>query len=232
MPRQIDYYFSLQSPWGLYRAQIVPGSRKYVRSQSESQAGGGWVDLFSETGGPAVDETPSGAAALSDARGCSAGATRARPEISSSAGVFAVQRPPWPMGVVIAAIKAGHDPDPFSAAGFLRRWCGRISSIWPIPPTLVKLADGSGLPGKQLVEAFRKSDEISAGLRAEPPGCSGGPMCSDHPVYVLRRRGILGDRIGFELLADALKSGRARRIVRRRRIKPDASSAFEAEQSP
>src|SRR5882757_8342974 len=60
-PDRLLFFASI--PVGLYRAQIVPGSRKYVRSQSESQAGGAGRPVFGDRR-PAVDETPSGPAAL------------------------------------------------------------------------------------------------------------------------------------------------------------------------
>src|SRR3977135_4756776 len=60
--------FFASIPVGLYRAQIVPGSRKYLRSQSESQAGGASRSILADRR-PAVDETPCGAAGLTVARG-------------------------------------------------------------------------------------------------------------------------------------------------------------------
>src|SRR5258706_6716044 len=73
---------------GLYRAQIVSGSCKHLRSQSESQAGGTGRFVFRDRRS-ATDEASSGAPALSVGR-IAALARQARPEFSSSAGGLAV----------------------------------------------------------------------------------------------------------------------------------------------
>src|ERR1700730_2899937 len=54
-------------PVGLYRSQIVPGRRKYLRSQGDPQAGGAGRSVLGDRR-VAADEAPSGAAALSDGR--------------------------------------------------------------------------------------------------------------------------------------------------------------------
>src|ERR1700687_843770 len=82
--------FFASIPVGLYRPHIVPGRRKYLRSQSESQAGGAGRSVLRDRR-PAIGEASSGAAALSDAR-TAALARQARPEIPSSTGELAVQR--------------------------------------------------------------------------------------------------------------------------------------------
>src|ERR1039458_5049696 len=76
--------FFVSISMGLYRAQIVPGRRKHLRSQSESQAGGAGRPVRGDRRS-AADEAPSGAAALPDGR-AAALARQARPEIPSSAG--------------------------------------------------------------------------------------------------------------------------------------------------
>src|ERR1700733_10943734 len=75
-------------PVGLYRAQIVPGSRKYLRPQGEPQAGGAGRSVFGNRR-PAAIEASSGAAALSPGR-TAALARQAGPDISSSAGELAL----------------------------------------------------------------------------------------------------------------------------------------------
>ena len=73
-------------------------------------------------------------------------------------------------------------------------------------PTLAKMADDSGLPGKQLVERSQ-SDEISAAYEQNRQDALAADVFGS-PVYVLDGEVFWGqDRI--ELLADALKSGRA-----------------------
>jgi 2-hydroxychromene-2-carboxylate isomerase len=74
------------------------------------------------------------------------------------------------------------------------------------PATLVKLADDSGLPGKQLVERSG-SDEIGAAYEKNRRDALAADVFGS-PGYVLDGEVFWGqDRI--ELLADALKSGRA-----------------------
>ena len=89
MPRQVDYYFSFQSPWAYIGHKPFQRSRKYLRSQGESQAGGAGRSVLGDRR-IAADEAPSGAAALPDGR-TAALARQARPEIPSAAGELAVQ---------------------------------------------------------------------------------------------------------------------------------------------
>ena len=124
---------------------------------------------------------------------------------------FHLQPANWPFnarladGVVIAALEAGHDPDPLSAPGLCRA-SGKTSSIWPIPRRSTKLADESGLPGKQLVERSG-AEEISAAYEQNRQDALAADVFGS-PVYVLDGEVFWGqDRI--ELLDDALKSGRA-----------------------
>jgi 2-hydroxychromene-2-carboxylate isomerase len=71
---------------------------------------------------------------------------------------------------------------------------------------LIKLADESGLPGKQLVERSG-SEEIGAAYEQNRQDALAADVFGS-PVYVLDGEVFWGqDRI--ELLADALKSGRA-----------------------
>ena len=201
MSRQIDYYFSLQSPWAyighkLFREVVSTYDLKVNHKPVVL------VDLFSETGGLPLAEAPSGAAALSHGR-TAALARQARPDISSSAGELAVQR----------------------AAGRWRRDRGdrgrpRSRSI-PAPG----LCGGVGRPAQsgrsrdpdQTGRRFRTSrqaagrafgtDEISATYEQNRQDALAADVFGS-PVYVLDGEVFWGqDRI--ELLADALKSGRA-----------------------
>src|SRR5713226_3516210 len=196
MPRQVDYYFSLQSPWAyighkLFREVASTYDLKvYYRSVV-------LVDLRDRR--PAADKASSGAAALPDGR-AAALARQAWPEFSSSAGELAVQRPArrwrgdrgdrgWPRSRSISA--AGMWEDQLNLAD---------------PAILVKMADDSGLPGKQLVERS-ESAEISTAYEQNRLDALAADVFGS-PVYVLDGEVFWGqDRI--ELLADALKSGRA-----------------------
>ena len=117
MPRQVDYYFSFQSPWAyighkLFRDVVSTYDLKVNHKPVVL------VDLFSETGGlPLMKRHP----------------VRQRYRMvelqrwRDKRGLkFHLQPANWPFnarladGVVIAALEAGHDPDRVSAAGFCR----------------------------------------------------------------------------------------------------------------
>ena len=65
---------------------------------------------------------------------------------------FHLQPANWPFnarladGVVIAAIEAGHDPDPFLRRAFAGVWEDELNLA--DPATLVKMADDCGLAGQ------------------------------------------------------------------------------------
>jgi 2-hydroxychromene-2-carboxylate isomerase len=120
MPRQIDYYFSLQSPWAYIGHKLfreVVGTYGLDVNHKPVVL----VDLFSETGGlPLVKRHPVRQRyrlvelqRWRDKRGLS----------------FHLQPANWPFnarladGLVVAATEAGHDPEP----------SGRTSSISRIP---------------------------------------------------------------------------------------------------
>jgi 2-hydroxychromene-2-carboxylate isomerase len=123
---------------------------------------------------------------------------------------FHLQPENWPFnarladGVVIAAVEAGLDPEPFMGRAFAAVWEDQLKMT--DPAVLIKLADESGLPGKQLVERSG-SEEISAAYEQNRQDALAADVFGS-PVYVLDGEVFWGqDRI--ELLADALKSGRA-----------------------
>jgi 2-hydroxychromene-2-carboxylate isomerase len=106
-------------------------------------------------------------------------------------------------GVVIAAIEAGLDPDPFLRRAFPAVWEEELNLA--DPAVIAKLADEAGFPGKKLVERSG-SDEISAAYEQNRQDAITADVFGS-PVYVLEGEVFWGqDRI--ELLADALKSGR------------------------
>jgi len=200
MTRQVDYYFSFQSPWA------------YIGHDAFSQVARTYglkvnykpvvlVDLFSETGGlPLMKRHP----------------VRQRYRMvelqrwRDKRGLkFHLQPANWPFnarladGVMIAAIDAGIDPEPFMRRAFAAVWEDQLQLT--DPATLIKLADDSGLPGRQLVERSA-SEEISAAYEQNRQDALAGDVFGS-PVYVLDGEVFWGqDRI--ELLADALKTGR------------------------
>lgn len=201
MPRQIDYYFSFQSPWayighGLFRELVSAYDLKVNHKPVVL------VDLFSETGGlPLMKRHP----------------VRQRYRMvelqrwrDKRGLTFNLQPANWPFnarladGVVIAAIEMGLDPDRFLRRGFAGVWEDQLNLT--DPATIAKLADESGLPGKLLVERSA-AEAISATYEQNRQDALAADVFGS-PVYVLDGEVFWGqDRI--ELLGDALKSGRA-----------------------
>jgi 2-hydroxychromene-2-carboxylate isomerase len=200
MPRQIDYYFSVTSPWayighGLFR-EVVSTYNCEVNHKPVVL-----LDLFSETGGlPLVKRHPVRQRyrmlelqRWRDKRGLN---FHLRPAHSPFNGRLAD-------GVVIATIEAGHDPDPFLRRAFAGVFEQQLDLA--DPATLVKLADDAGLPGRRLVERAA-TDDVSAAYEQNRQDALAADVFGA-PVYVLDGEVFWGqDRI--ELLADALKSGR------------------------
>jgi 2-hydroxychromene-2-carboxylate isomerase len=200
MSRQIDYYFSLPSPWAYIGHQpfraVVDRHNLKVNYKPVLL-----VDLFSETGGlPLPKRHP----------------VRQRYRMvelqrwRDKRGLkFHLQPANWPFnarladGVVLAAIAAGHDPEPFLQRAFPAVWEDQLNLA--DPATLIKIADEAGLPGEQLV-ARSGLDEISAIYDQNRQDAIAIDVFGS-PGYVLDGEVFWGqDRI--ELLADALKSGR------------------------
>jgi len=200
MPRQIDYYFSLQSPWAyighkLFR-QVVSTYDLNVDHKPVVL-----VDLFSETGGlPLLKRHP----VRQRYRMVELQRWRDKRGLN-----FHLQPANWPFnarladGLVIAAIEAGLDPDPFLRRAFAAVWEGELNLA--DAATLTKLADDSGLDGKQLVERSA-TDEIGKTYEQNRQDALSADVFGS-PAYVLDGEIFWGqDRI--ELLVDALKSGR------------------------
>jgi 2-hydroxychromene-2-carboxylate isomerase len=201
MSRQVDYYFSFQSPW----AYIGHKSFREVVKTYDLKVNHKpvvLVDLFSETGGlPLMKRHP----------------VRQRYRMvelqrwRDKRGLkFHLQPAHWPFnarladGVVIAAIEAGLDPDPLLRRAFAAVWEDQLDLT--DPATLARLADDAGLAGEQLVQRSQ-SDEIGAAYEQNRQDGLAADVFGS-PGYVLDGEVFWGqDRI--ELLADALKSGRA-----------------------
>lgn len=200
MPRQVDYYFSLQSPWAYIGHQlfmeVIAAHGLEVKHKPVVL-----VDLFSETGGlPLLKRHP----------------VRQRYRMvelqrwrDKRGLTFHLQPANWPFnarladGVVIAAIEAGHHPDRFLRRAYAAVWEDQLNLA--DAATLEKLADETGLPGKLLVERSR-SEEVGATYEQNRQDALASDVFGS-PVYVLEGEVFWGqDRI--ELLADALKSGR------------------------
>ena len=200
MSRQIDYYFSMPSPWAYIGhkpfSEVVSAYNLKVNYKPLFLG-----DLFSETGGlPLGKRHPARQKyrmvelqRWRDRRGLD---FKLEPKHWPFAG-------PLPDGMVIAAIEAGLDPDAFLRIGFAACW--EQERDLADPTVLVQIANEAGLPGETLL-ARATAPEIAAIYKqnladAVAVGVIGAPG------YVLDGEVFWGqDRI--ELLADALKSGR------------------------
>jgi len=200
MARQVDYYFSFSSPWayiGHKTFRDVVGTYGVVVNHKPVVL----VDLFSETGGlPLVKRHPVRQRyrmvelqRWRDKRGLN---FHLQPKYSPLNARLAD-------GVVIAAVEAGLDPDPFLRRAFPAVWEDQLNLA--NPDTVTKIADDAGLPGKELV-ARSASEHISVAYEQNRQDAIAADVFGS-PVYVLEGEVFWGqDRI--ELLADALKSGR------------------------
>ena len=201
MSREIDYYFSLPSPWAyighsLFQDLVTTYDLKV--NYKPVYLG----ELFSETGG-----LPLGKRHPVRQRYRMLELQRWRDKRGLD---FHLQPTHWPFdarlsdGVVVAAIEAGFDPDPFLRRAFPAVWQAQLDLA--DPAVLIRLADDSGLPGRQLVERA-VSAEIGAVYDKNREDAIAADVFGS-PAYVLDGEVFWGqDRI--ELLADALKSGRA-----------------------
>lgn len=200
MTRQIDYYFSISSPWAymghapfedIARAHQLKVNYKPVLL----------VDLFSETGG-----LPLGKRHPARQRYRLIEMQRWRDKRGLD---FHIKPKHWPFdakladGTVVAAIEAGHNPEPFLRRAFVGVW-EKEESLGDAA-TLTRLADEAGLPGAKLVERAA-SDAVAAIYEQNRQDAIAADVFGS-PAWVLDGEIFWGqDRI--ELLGDALKSGR------------------------
>ena len=201
MPRHIDYYFSLQSPWAYIGHRLF---RDIAASHGAAVAVKPvmLLDLFSETGGlPLARRHPA----------------RQRYRIvelkrwRDKRGLdFHLQPRNWPFnarladGVVIAAMQAGLDPEPYLQRAFPAIWEQQLNL--GDAEVITRLADAAGLPGRDLV-AKSGSDAVAAVYEQNRQDAIAADVFGS-PAYVLDGEIFWGqDRL--ELLADALKSGRS-----------------------
>src|SRR5438132_14383678 len=147
MPRQVDYYFSFQSPWAYIGHNVFRDVAKTYDLKVNYKPVV-LVDLFSETGGlPLMKRHP----------------VRQRYRMvelqrwRDKRGLkFHLQPKNWPFnarladGVVIAAVEAGLDPDKYLRRAFAAVWEDQLNMA--DAETIAKVADAAGLPGKKLVE--------------------------------------------------------------------------------
>lgn len=201
MSRSIDYYFSFQSPWA-YIGHKVFCDLVSAYDLKVNHKPVVLLDLFSETGGlPLMKRHP----------------VRQRYRMvelqrwRDKRGLdFHLQPKHWPFnarladGVVIAAVAAGRDPDDFLRRVYAAVWENQLNLA--DADVVRRLADEAGLPGGELVERSA-SDAVSTAYEQNRQDALTADVFGS-PAYVLDGEVFWGqDRI--ELLADALKSGRA-----------------------
>lgn len=201
MQRSIDYYFSMQSPWAYighaaFRDVVAAFDLKVVHKPVLLG------ELFSETGGlPLLKRHPS----RQRYRLIELQRWRDRRGLK-----FNLQPKNWPFngrladGVAIAAVEAGQDPDAFLRAGFPAVWEDELNL--GDAAVLTDLANRAGLPGEALVK--RAPDDAIGAIYEQNRQDAIEAGVFGAPAYVLDGEVFWGqDRI--ELLADALKTGRA-----------------------
>jgi len=201
MPRPIDYYFSLTSPWA-YIGHAVFRNLVSTYDLKVNHKPVFLADLFSESGGlPLAKRHP----------------VRQRYRMlelqrwQEKRGLkfhFKPKHVPFDGrlvdGVVIAALAAGHDPDKFIRRAYAAVWEDQLNLA--DAATLVRLADETGLPGKELLERSHL-EAVSAQYEQNRQDALAADVFGS-PGYVLDGEAFWGqDRL--ELLGDALKSGRA-----------------------
>jgi 2-hydroxychromene-2-carboxylate isomerase len=201
MPQEIDYYFSLPSPWAyighgvfsdLVRAHDLKVNYRPVMLG----------ELFSETGG-----LPLGKRHPVRQRYRMLELQRWRDKRGLS---FHLKPSNWPFdgrladGLVIAIIEAGLDPEPFLQRAFPAVWEADLNLA--DVAVLTRLADDAGLPAAQLLQRAA-SEEIAAKYEQNRQDALASDVFGS-PAYVLNGEVFWGqDRL--ELLADALMAKRA-----------------------
>ncbi len=200
MARQIDYYFSLQSPWA-YIGHALFHDLASAHQLEVNYKPVVLVDLFSETGGlPLAKRHP----ARQRYRLMELQRWRDKRGLN-----FHIRPQYWPLnsrladGVVIAAIAAGLDPERFVRSAFIGIWERQLNLA--DAATITQVADEAGLPGAKLVEQSASSEVERVYEQNRQHAIAADVFGS--PAWVLDGEVFWGqDRI--ELLADALKSGR------------------------
>jgi len=200
-PQRIDYYFSFPSPWayiGHAAFEDVAKTHGCIVNYKPVLLG----ELFADTGGlPLTKRHP----VRQRYRLVELQRWREKRGLS-----FSLHPKHWPFYpkrsdcMALAAIEAGHNVEPFMRVAFKGIWEKELNL--DDPATLAQLADSCGLPGKQLLDRASSPEIAEAYERNRQDAIAVGVFGS--PGFVLNGEPFWGqDRI--ELLADALKTGRA-----------------------
>ena len=200
MPRPIDYYFSLLSPWAYigHRLFMDIAARRDLAVNYKPVV---LTDVFAQTGGLPLAKRH---------------AVRQRYRMlelqrwRDKRGLNFTLKPAfWPFDVtladrfMIAAVVKGVDPGAFLANAFAAVWEGQRNLAEEA--TLLELAATAQLPGAELVALARAETTAAAYAQNTSEAIAAGAFGS--PCFVLDGEVFWGqDRL--ELLDDALASGR------------------------
>jgi 2-hydroxychromene-2-carboxylate isomerase len=200
MPRSVDYYFSMASPWAyIGHAPFMEIAARHGLELNHKPIFLGRV--FAETGGQPL---PQRHPARQRYRMVELQRWREKRGLS-----FNLKPKFWPFDVnladrfVIAVAAARKDPDPFLRRAFAGIWEEERNLADPL--VIAELAEAAGLDSTSLLDAARGDmTEALYGLNLE--NAVAGDVFGS-PAYVLDGEVFWGqDRL--ELLADALASGR------------------------
>ncbi len=200
MARQVDYYFSLASPWAyIGHPLFISIARQHDCTINYKPVFLG--ELFAETGGLPLNKRHP---ARQRYRMLELQRWREKRGLS-----FHLQPQNWPFnarladGVVLAAMAGGHDPEPYVKAVYPAVWERQFNL--GDAAVIAGLADEAGLPGAKLVEQAGSDAITGAYEKNRDEAIAAGVFGS--PAYVLDGEVFWGqDRL--ELLADALASKR------------------------
>ena len=188
MPRQVDYYFSFQSPWAYIGHKLFREvANTYDLKVNHKPVV--LVDLFSETGGlPLMKRHP----VRQRYRMVELQRWRDKRGLN-----FHLQPANWPFnarladGVVIAAIEAGHDPDPYLRRAFAAVWEDQLNladpATWLNWPTI------PGFPASNWSSV--RDPTRSARSMSKTARMRWRPTCSDRRSMCSTAR-YSGDRTG------------------------------------
>jgi 2-hydroxychromene-2-carboxylate isomerase len=200
MARQIDYYFSTQSPWA-YIGHALFEDLAAAHQLKVNYKPVLLIEVFSETGGlPLAKRHP----ARQRYRMMELQRWREKRGLKFNyKPQFFPADPRLADGVTIAAVMAGLNPEPFMRRAFAGLWEQELNLA--DTAVVTRLADEAGLPGARIV-AHAASDDVGAVYEQNRRDAIAAGVFGS-PAWVLDGEVFWGqDRI--ELLADALKSGR------------------------
>ena len=201
MPRTVDYWFTLVSPWAFLGHQafldLAQAHGAAVRFKPVELS-----EVFPHTGGlPLPKRHP----ARQRYRLIELQRWREKRGLS-----FKLHPRHWPFdgkladGIVVAAVLDGLNPEPFMRLGYKSVWEDERNLA--DPAILIELADAAGLPGKALLARAATAEVADAYEQNRQDAIESGVFGS--PGFVLNGEPFWGqDRI--DMLADALRTKRA-----------------------